>query len=79
MNSDYKKSLWHESDKKRNNMNVRLIDFKRGNPYVWKRQDYDEIINTEHLFARKFDDKVDKQIIDKIYSYLYQMEGNENV
>ena len=36
-------------------------------------------MGAEHLFARKFDDKVDKQIIDKIYSYLYQMEGNENV
>ena len=49
---------------------MRLIDWKRGSPYVFRLPDYDELINTECLFARKFDDQVDKEIILKIYEHV---------
>ena len=49
---------------------MRKIDWERGNPYVWHEKDYDELINSEYLFARKFDENVDKNIIDKIYGKL---------
>lgn len=45
---------------------LRLIDWKRGNPYVWKIQDYDELMEAPHLFARKFDEKQDSAIIERI-------------
>lgn len=45
---------------------LRLIDWKRGYPYIFRNQDYDEIINSPYLFARKFNEKVDKEIIDKV-------------
>ncbi len=32
---------------------LRLIDWKRGNPYVWTAADFDEIKASECLFARK--------------------------
>ena len=50
--------------------NMRLIDWNRGNPYVFKSSDFEELIKSDMLFARKFDCSVDKQIIDKIYSFI---------
>ena len=46
--------------------NQRLIDWKRGNPYTWRKQDFDELVNSDLLFARKFDIVVDNQIINCI-------------
>lgn len=57
--------------------NLRYIDWerRRGNsPYAFKMNDYNELIqifNTRYLFARKFNEKEDKQIINKIYRILY--------
>lgn len=48
---------------------VRLIDWKRGNPYVWQMDDYDSIISSPCMFARKFDLNVDKEIIEAILKY----------
>ncbi len=45
---------------------ARLIDWKRGFPYVWKKKDEYEILNSQALFARKFDIEVDKYIINAI-------------
>lgn len=45
---------------------ARLIDWNRGNPYVWTSSDYDEIMASPCMFARKFDLSVDNAIIDKI-------------
>lgn len=48
----------------------RLIDWKRGNPYVFTKNDYDEVISSTAMFARKFSTSVDKDIIDMIYNRL---------
>jgi len=45
---------------------VRSIDFTRGNPYVYKDGDYDYLMNTGCMFARKFDENVSGKLIDKI-------------
>ena len=45
---------------------VRHIDWNRGNPYVFRSEDYDELMNSKCLFARKFDLSVDSEIIDRI-------------
>lgn len=74
MNSDFRNSLFSPIDKCTNNMNVRLIDWKRGRPYTWRIKDFDELISTEHLFARKFDERIDQEIIDKMYDYLNESE-----
>ena len=36
---------------------MRLIDWRRGNPYVWRDEDYDELIHSDRIFARKFSSK----------------------
>lgn len=59
---------------------LRLIDWKRGNPYVWRNQDYEELMNAPHLFARKFDENIDQEVIDKIFQTISsrQKAGKEN-
>lgn len=52
-----------------NHATMRLIDWDRGNgssPYVFRLEDYDEIMGSGMLFARKFDEQVDAEIIDRI-------------
>lgn len=49
---------------------LREIDWNRGCPYVFKLEDYDILMKSENLFARKFDSNQDRNIIDKIYQEL---------
>nr|WP_121273056.1 beta-1,6-N-acetylglucosaminyltransferase [Pedobacter schmidteae] len=60
MNSPYREST--------ENNNQRYIDWSEGNPNpkLLKISDYDEIINSGMLFARKFDIDIDEKILDKI-------------
>ena len=45
----------------------RLIDWKRGRPYIWRSNDFEEIMNSKAWFARKFSTSVDGGIVNKIY------------
>lgn len=49
---------------------TRKIDWTRGKPYTWHSHDYDELINSEALFARKFATATDKNIIDRILQFV---------
>ncbi|MFR5273304.1 beta-1,6-N-acetylglucosaminyltransferase [Intestinibacter bartlettii] len=49
---------------------LREIDWNRGTPYTYKIDDYKLLISSQNLFARKFDYKIDKNIIDMIYNFL---------
>lgn len=62
MNSPYKETIEDTS--------LRLVDWKRGRPYTWRKQDFEEIINSKKLWARKFSEKVDEEIIEQIYDYI---------
>ena len=62
MNSEFRNNL-------KNSM--RFIDWKRGGPYVFRIDDLEAIKQSEAMFARKFDEKVDSEIIreiQKLYS-----------
>lgn len=50
-------------------MNMRYCDWQRGNPYTFTIEDYDTIVNSPCLFARKFDLTVDKNIVNKIIAF----------
>lgn len=48
---------------------TRYIDWERGcnnNPYVFRESDYEELKESKALFARKFDLKIDKKIVEKM-------------
>ncbi len=56
-----------------NRATMRFIDWDRGNgssPYVFRAADYDLILSSGMLFARKFDETVDEQIIAQIAAHL---------
>lgn len=49
---------------------MREVDWNRGDPYVWRIDDFDTLMSSEKLFARKFDEKVDNEIINKLTKVL---------
>ena len=51
---------------------LRYIDWKRGEPYTFRLEDYDLLIHSEKLFARKFNSTVDEAIIYKIRDAIYK-------
>ena len=62
MQSPYKNKI--END------NKRFIDWHRGQPYTWKSENYEEIINSKKLFARKFSIDEDPKIIEMIKKHV---------
>lgn len=70
MDSPYKNNLYHLKFDNDYRACVRYIDWNRGNPYVFRDSDFDELMQTECMFARKFDEKTDSDIIEKIYCHL---------
>ena len=66
MMSPYKDNrYWLPMD---NNMHaiMRLIDWERGDPYVFRIDDLDELKSTDLLFCRKFDSQIDGDIIQSV-------------
>lgn len=49
---------------------MRLIDWQRGTPYIFRIDDKDMLRKSDMLFARKFDCNIDKKIIDYIAQYI---------
>lgn len=47
---------------------MRLVDWERGGPYVFKSEDYSELLNSNMFFARKFDCQTDNNIVNKLYA-----------
>ena len=49
----------------------RYIDWKRGNPYTFGNDDYDELVHTgpDFLFARKFDWSAAPDVVDRLFEY----------
>ena len=70
MESGFKSNCFWPADRKDINAIMRAIDWDRGSPYTYRAEDYNELINSKYLFARKFDEDTDNEIIDNIYNYL---------
>lgn len=66
VNSSFMERLYDNSFSNNHYACLRKIDWKRGNPYVFRKADFDELAASPHLFARKFDDTVDSEIIEMI-------------
>lgn len=45
---------------------ARLIDWQRGNPYIWRIDDLEEIKASPCIFARKFDENTDEKVIEEV-------------
>lgn len=68
-NSPFKEKLYYDNNAKKY-YNMRHIDFKRGNPYTFTKDDYLELISTNEMFARKFNWNNDKEIILMLKEYI---------
>lgn len=67
MNSPFKENLYKSNFQNDYTMCMRYIDWNRGGPYVFKKQDFDLLMSSEMLFARKFDYEAEPEIVDMIY------------
>lgn len=47
----------------------RYIDWNRGRPYVWQDEDFEELVNSPYLWARKFSEK-NMNLIRRIADYI---------
>ncbi|MGN8786411.1 beta-1,6-N-acetylglucosaminyltransferase [Blautia sp. HCP3S3_D9] len=67
-NSAYKDNIYIPKDQE--NTNRRLIDWNRGNPYIFRSEDLKLLQQSNCLFARKFDIEVDEKIIENLVKYI---------
>lgn len=65
-NSDFKEKLYYKKYDDNFEACKRLIDWHRGNPYVFVSKDFNEIKNSPMMFLRKVDENIDKEIIELI-------------
>lgn len=80
INSEFKERLYLARNKQDNIMesdnmisfNLRYIDWNQGrpNPKIFTMSDYDKIISSTCIFARKFSEKIDNDVIEKIRYYV---------
>lgn len=74
-NSNFKDKLYINEDNRYDNMRKILWENNNsGSPYVWKRKDFDKLISSKSLFARKFDSQIDDVIINLIANYVVHHE-----
>lgn len=64
MNSEFKERIFDSSMNNKYSACMRLIDWDRGGPYIFKKEDFDELIESGMLFARKFDFEKYPEIIE---------------
>lgn len=64
-NSDYINTVYAVNDELESCQ--RYMDWKRGRPYTFRIEDYSLLMNSGLLFARKFDESIDREIVDAIY------------
>ncbi len=76
INSPFKDNLYIKEFNNDHIMCMRLIDWERGNPYIFRSEDLKLIKNSPCIFARKFDLNVDSEIIDNII-YLRSKTNDE--
>lgn len=69
-NSPFAQKLYNPHDECLGSL--REIDWTRGEPYVWRKDDYKQLIASPCMFARKFSSHVDNQIIEQIKNHIIQ-------
>lgn len=70
INSPFAKNIYNKDDEYKGCL--REIDWERGNPYIWKKEDKEILLNSNNMFARKFDENTDKEIMKIILDNLIE-------
>ena len=68
---------YERENEKIQNADLRYIDWHSGPEYpkILRKEDFEKITYSNALFARKFDENVDKEIIDKIYMKIGELRN----
>ncbi len=74
-NSSFKENIYLPNNESDYMSCLRFIDWNRGAPYTFKEDDFDELISSDFLFARKFDIEKHPEICYKIANSI--LEKNE--
>lgn len=70
LNSNFNRNIFHKEFDNDPVSIMRLIDWQRGNPYIFSSCDFEELKASKMLFARKFDASINKEIILKVCNEL---------
>lgn len=70
VNSPFASNLYHAKFDNDIHAIMRFIDWERGNPYVFRNDDIEELLQSDMLFARKFSLNVDNEIVETISNYV---------
>ena len=65
-NSKFKETLYNTRFNDNCLANQRYIDWNSGSPYTWRISDFQDLKESNCLFARKFDEEIDSLIIEKV-------------
>ena len=76
-NSEFRNNLYDKNYDANFDSCFRKIDWKRGIPYVWRNEDFEELKESKCVFARKFDYKTDSQIVERIYNYIKELNQED--
>ena len=66
-NSSFKETIWDYYNTKED---IRKIDWERGEPYTWTKDEFQELTKSKALFARKFSSLKDIEIIKAIENHI---------
>lgn len=71
VNSQYNSYIYISLDEYGNYVydSKRYIDWNRGTPYTFRKEDFNSLISSKDLFARKFDLNIDREIIELIFNH----------
>ena len=70
LDSPYRQNLYHDRFDNDYGACLRYIDWERGTPYVFRKEDFEELMASNCMLARKFDEKTDREIVEQIYQAL---------
>ncbi len=67
-NSEFRQRLYNTEEEAIGSQ--RYIDWDRGSPYVFQEEDFKQLISADSLFARKFIEMADMEVVKKLEHYL---------
>ncbi|MDE7273207.1 MAG: beta-1,6-N-acetylglucosaminyltransferase [Lachnospiraceae bacterium] len=70
MDSPYRDNLYVDGFDNNYDACVRYIDWDRGTPYIFQKEDLEDLIASKCMFARKFDERCDAEIVEFMYKRL---------
>ena len=69
-NSSHRDNLYNKNFNDDYHSCMRMIDWERGNPYIYRIEDLELLLQSDFLFARKFDYATDGEIVKKLVDRL---------